>query len=70
MKASKAQIKYINDLNYNMYTDDLLNQLTVSTASKLIKVWRIYRFGNPVIPQMYDWIQQAEKEVFGKVIYQ
>ena len=69
MKATEKQIAYLNKLNNSMYSNEHIEKLTTLTASKLISAWRIYKNGNPVIPQMYDWVQQAEKEAFGVVIF-
>lgn len=52
-----------------MYNDELIEKLTTKTASDLIQAWKIYNHGNPIIPQMYDWVQQAEKQAFGIVIF-
>lgn len=52
-----------------MYSEELIEKLTTKTASHLISAWRIYRYSTPIIPQMYDWVQQAEKKAFGVVIF-
>lgn len=69
MKATEKQISYLKKLTNAMYSDELLNKFTTKTASDLISAWRIYKHGNPVISQMYDWVQQAEKKAFGVVIF-
>ena len=46
-----------------------IEMLTTKTASDLISAWKIYTTGSPIIPQMYDWVQQAEKKAFGVVIF-
>lgn len=69
MKATEKQISYLKKLTKSMYNDELIEKLTTKTASQLISAWRIYKHGNPIVPQMYDWVQQAEKQAFGIVIF-
>lgn len=69
MKATAKQISYLKKLTKSMYNDELIEKLTTKTASDLIQAWKIYTTGRPVIPQMYDWVQQAEKKASGVVIF-
>lgn len=69
MKATAKQIQYLNKLTKNMYESKYIAMLTTKTASDLIQAWKIYTTGRPIIPQMYDWVQQAEKKAFGVVVF-
>lgn len=69
MKATAKQIQYLKKLTKNLYEPEYIEMLTTKTASDLISAWKIYTTGSPIIPQMYDWVQQAEKKAFGVVIF-
>jgi hypothetical protein len=69
MKATAKQIQYLKKLTNNIYEPKYIEMLTTKTASDLISAWKIYTTGRPIIPQMYDWVQQAEKKAFGVVIF-